>query len=184
MVDITPQGVRQGDVVQLLDRISGSVWIPVSQFNDIGNATLVAQGGVRIVGLTFDQTTDEHADVTWLVPADFDVQVLAEIFVYWSSANTAGKDCTWDIDYVARKVGEDVGVAVSNITAGIDPDSTTADALNIAPAMTLPADTFAATGEILSMSLFRDVSAADDLAADAAFYGIRIDYTTLPSISS
>lgn len=184
MTDITRLGVDQLDLVTLLERSVGRAWIPVSSFNDIGGAEYARVGVSTPYAMAFDKDADEHIDVAWLVPKNMDVTKAASIYVYWSSVNTAGKDCTWDIDYSAVALGEDVGAAVSNMTAGIDTDSGTADDLNIGPAITLPADTFAATGEVLFMSLFRDIDAADDLAADAHFHGLRIDYTCLPSIST
>lgn len=184
MANITQQGIPQGALVDLLDKSVGQLWIPVSEFNSMGNETLGAIGTSKPYGMTFDKDTDEHIDTAILVPANFDVTKAASIYVYWSSADTNGTNCTWDIDYIARASTEDVGATVSNITAGVDADSTTADDLNIAPAMTLPANTFASTNEVLFLSLFRDVDASDNLAVDAYFLGLRIDYTCDPSIST
>ncbi len=183
---ITRVGLHQGDLVNLLDKTVGQMWIPVPEFNDIGNAQLSAViGSGKAVGMLFDKDTDEHIDTTLLVPENMDVTKAASIYVYWSSGNTtASKECTWNIDYAAREVGQDVGVAVTNITAGVDTDSTSANYLNISPVLSLPADTFASTDELFFLSLFRDVDESDDLAVDAVLYGIRMDYTCKPSIST
>ncbi|KKN23536.1 hypothetical protein LCGC14_0904030 [marine sediment metagenome] len=184
MAEITRRAFTQEKLVTLLEKTVGRAWIPVSLFNDIGNAELGAIGSSTPVGMLFDPSTDEHIDTAWLVPKDYDVTKAASIYVYWSSADTNGTDCTWDIDYRATAAGDDIGVAVTNMTGGVDTDSSTADDLNIGPAISLPANTFGAVGEVLFMSLFRDVDASDDLATDATFYGIRIDYETSPSIST
>ena len=184
MVDITRRAFTQEKLVTLLEKTVGRAWIPVSLFNDIGNATYSAVGTSTPFAMDFNKDTDEHIDTAWLVPKDYDVTKAASIYVYWSSADTNGTDCTWDIDYRAAAAGDDIGVAVSNMTAGIDTDSTTADDLNIGPAISIPANTFGTVGEVMFMSLFRDVDASDDLAADAAFYGILIVYETSPSIST
>lgn len=179
---ISKTGLSQEDLVDLLDRATGRLWIPVSAFNDIGLATLGAVGGSTPTGMTFDAATGEAVDVTILCPKDMDVTKAASIYVYWSSADTNGTDCVWDIDYIAVGAGDDVGAATANLTT-TDTDSTTADDLNISDALTLPANTMASTAELLSLSVNRDADeVADDLAADATFYGIRIDYETLPNI--
>ncbi len=182
--NITELGIDQGNLVKLLEKSVGRIWIPVSEFNDMGNAELGKINSKRAFGMLFDKDTDEHIDTAILLPENYDVTKAASVYVYWSSADTNGTDCTWDIDYLPIAAGENIGASVSNMTAGIDTDNVLANYLNIGPAITLPADTFASTDEVLFLSLFRDVGSADNLVADASFFGLRIDYTTTPSIST
>lgn len=180
---ITPTGMSQGDLVTLLERATGEMWIPSSMFDNVGNATLVAVGGVRAVGWTLITSADEHISVTLKCPKDMDVTVASTFKAYWSSTGTDGaKTFLGSIDFTARKVAEDVGVAVTAAAGTADADSATADVLNIAPVIDLPADTFATVDELLFLSFFRDVS-GDDVAGDVHFYGLLWEYTTLPKIS-
>lgn len=182
--NITPLGIDQGNLVKLLEKSVGRIWIPVSEFNDMGNATLGNINSKRAFGMLFDPNADEHIDTAILLPKNYDVTKAASIHIYWSSADTNGTDCTWDIDFLAIAAGENIGASVSNMTAGVDKDNTSANYLNIGPAITIPANALASTDELLFLSLFRDIDASDDLAADASFFGLRIDYTTTPSIST
>ena len=179
---LTKTGVSQGDLITLLEKATGELWIPISMFNDIGAAVLGAVGGVRAVGMALDTSADEHVDVTLKVPKDMDVKVASTFTAYWSSSGTNGSQTfLGSIDFTARAVGEDVGVAVTAAAGTADADSATADVLNTAPVIALPADTFASTAELLFLSFFRDVS-GDDVAGDVHFYGLLWEYTTLPRI--
>lgn len=180
MAEIRAEGLSQTDLVALLDRLVGRIWIPHSAFSDIGNAAGAAVGSSKPTGLAFDQTTAEEADVTILVPKDFDETVLASMYIYWSSSAVVSTNgVVWDIDYVARAIGEDMGVAVTNLTT-TDLDSATADALNRTAALTLPADTVA-VDDLLNLNLRREAAdGSDTVTVQAEFYGIQIDYTSKP----
>lgn len=180
--DITPSGYKKGDLVTLLYRQVGRIFIPVSHFNDIGNAALTAIGGSKPVALLFDKTTAEEADTVILKPQDFDETVAASIYIYWSSAGTSATNgVVWDVDYLARALAEDVGASVSNLTT-TDLDSATADVLNRSDALTLPADTLA-DDDLLYLNLRREAAdSADTVDADVAFYGMLITYQSKPSI--
>jgi len=184
MSDIKKTGMSQGDLVSLLNGMQGKIYIPFTQFSDIGNATAGAVGSSKPTGLAFDKTTAEEADTHIVLPDNVDVSKAMTIKVYWSSADTAGGDAIWDIDYIARASGEDIGATVTNLTT-TDTDSTTADALNISDALTIPASTLASTDELLYLNLRREAAASGDtLDADATFYGISIAYTSTPSIEA
>ncbi len=181
---IKKTGVHQGDLVELLDKVSGKLWLPMSAFDDIGAATLVAVGSSKVVAMSFDTSADEHVSTNLKVPADMDITKASTFTVYWSSVGTDDtKTFLAGIEYIARAVGEDMGVAGAIILAAADTDNGTADVLATTPVITLPANAFASVDEILAMSFFRDVS-GDDIAGDVDVYGLEWNYTTLPSISS
>ncbi len=184
MAKITKQGFFRRDLVDLLDKLTGQVWIPASQFNDVGNAELGLIGSSKPTGMLFQQTTAEEIDTSLLFPKDIDVSKAVSAYVYWSSADENGTDVVWDIDVRAVAAGDDIGVAVTNATT-TDTDSTTADDLNISDAISIAADTMAANSELLFINVRREAAdAGDDLDADAAFYGIRLDYTPLPEVKT
>ena len=180
---ITKIGLSQEDLVDLLERATGEMWIPSSAFDDIGAATIVAVGGVRVTAMSLDTSADEHISITLKVPKDMDVTVASTFTAYWSSDGTnASETFLIAFDYTPRAVGEDVGIAVTTLAGTADADSGTADVLNAAPVITLPADTFASVAELLFLDMYRDVS-GDDVAGDVDFYGLLWEYTTLPKIT-
>ena len=52
MGKITKTGINQGDLVDLLATSTGRIWIPCSNFDDIGGGTLAAVGSSTPVGMT------------------------------------------------------------------------------------------------------------------------------------
>jgi len=183
MSDILKTGMEQKDLVQLLYNSLGEQYYPISSFSDIGGATLGAVGSSTPTGLDFNETTDEAADINIMFPKNIDVTKAISVYVRWSSAGTAATDVVWDIDYIARALGEDVGVAVSNVSV-TDTDSTTADALMESPVITIPADTLAGNTESLFLSLRRDAdtTGGDTLASDATVFGIRVGWEITPLV--
>lgn len=175
-------GIDQGSLVNLLDKLTGQVFLPVEMFSDVGNAALGAIGSKNRTGMLFDKTTDENIDAKWYPPKDLDVTKAFTIKVLWSSADTAGNDCVWGITYLAAVAGEDMGADGASLTT-TDTDSTTSDGLNVSDAITIPANTFASVAELMSLILYRDANAAGDtLDDDAAFYGLLIEYTPYPEV--
>lgn len=174
-------GMDQDDLVDLLDRLTGRIWVPIGVFNDIGNAVLAAIGSTEKTGMAFDASTDEAVDTMLVVPKDVDFTKAITIKVYWSSDGTDDtKDVDWSIVYGAFAADDDVGATGTTLLI-TDLDSATADDLNIADVMTIPADVLAANTEMLSLVLRRDAS-ADTLAVDAECYGILIEYTPIPEV--
>jgi len=101
----------------------------------------------------------------------------AKLNVYWNSSNTtAARDAVFDLSYLARSAGEDMGAAATDTTDTVTSlDSTTAFALNKAT-MTLTAGDFTA-GDIVTFELFRDgVEAADDLALALMVFVVTFEY--------
>ena len=182
MSDIEQNGMMQGDLVQLLANGTGRLFVPYFSFSDQGNGALGLVGSSVFGGYALNATTDEAVETVVLFPKDVDVTKAISIYVYWSSADTAGNDAIFDVDYLPIAAGDDIGAAVSNSTV-TDTDSTTADALNVSGAISIAADTLAANTELLFLSLRRDAGTGDDLDADAIFHGIRIDYTSTPKVT-
>jgi hypothetical protein len=69
---------------------------------------------------------------------------------------------------------------VTDVAGTATTTNGTADVLEISSAYSIAADA-CANGDILFLNVRRDVS-ADDAGDDADMYGVKIDYTTRPSI--
>jgi hypothetical protein len=177
-------GLNQEAVVDLLDKVTGRIWIPISAFSDIGNATLGAVGSTTTVGMLFDKDTDEHVSYNLVLPKDADVSKPMYAYVYWSSAGTSASETFLAaLSSKASADTEDVGGTHTITLSTADVNSATADALRITPAITIAADFLASTEELWSMSLYRDVS-GDDAGEDVTVYGMRIDYTPKPFVKT
>lgn len=186
VTDIKPTGVRQGDMVTLLDGQVGRMWLPSSKFSNFGaSAAPAAIGGTTFVGMALQAASaDEAFEIPILVPPEMDVKHPAYITIYWSSDDTTGGETLQlDFDYIAVAVGGDVGALGTDEELTEDTHSTTPDTLQTIEVVTLAADTFASTAEILFLRLRRDYS-EDTLSSDAEVYGIKIDYTCSPGITS
>ena len=184
--DIKPEGVHQGDLVRLLEKSVGRMWIPDSKFSNVGaTATAAAIGGTTPVAMGLRGAVgDEAIEIPILVPPEMDVTLAASITVYWSSVDAAGTaTVNFDLDYIAIAAGEDIGATDGELAATQDICYGTADYLQTAEVITLPANTFASNAEILFLRLRRD-QAADDSSDDASVYGVKIDYSCRPSIAS
>jgi len=179
MAKINPRGMSQGDLVRLLDRATGTLWIPAGHFNLQPTSTEVLVGGTIPTAISYDTSSDESACANIYIPDDIDCGEAMSAYIYYSCVSTSGTVC-FDIDYVSRASGEDVGVAVTDVAGSATTTNGTADVLEISSA-SIAADA-CANGDVLFLNVRRDVSAADDMSGDADMYGVRIDYTTRPSI--
>lgn len=179
MAKINPRGMSQGDLVRLLDRATGTLWIPAGHFNLQPTSTEVLVGGTIPTAISYDTSSDESACANIYIPDDIDCGEAMSAYIYYSCVSTSGTVC-FDIDYVSRASGEDVGVAVTDVAGSATTTNGTADVLEISSAYSIVADA-CANGDVLFMNVRRDVS-ADDASGDADMYGVRIDYTTRPSI--
>ena len=179
MAKINPRGMSQGDLVRLLDRATGTLWIPAGHFNLQPTSTEVLVGGTIPTAISYDTSSDESACANIYIPDDIDCGEAMSAYIYYSCVSTSGTVC-FDIDYVSRASGEDVGVAVTDVEGTATTTNGTADVLEISSAYSIVADA-CANGDVLFMNVRRDVS-ADNASGDADMYGVRIDYTTRPSI--
>ena len=179
MAKINPRGMSQGDLVRLLDRATGTLWIPAGHFNLQPTSTEVLVGGTIPTAISYDTSSDESACANIYIPDDIDCGEAMSAYIYYSCVSTSGTVC-FDIDYVSRASGEDVGVAVTDVAGSATTTNGTADVLEISSAYSIVADA-CANGDVLFMNVRRDVS-ADNASGDADMYGVRIDYTTRPSI--
>ena len=181
---ITKTGAEQQDVIQLLDQLTGEIFIPYSAFSIIISTPVVAAiGGSTVGGYAMDATTAEAVTTVLRVPNDFpalDATAAVNCYVNWSAAATSG-DVVWDIDYRVSALAEDIGAAVTNITA-TDTAAGTADFASESPVLAIAANVLA-DSDLLFITVRREAAdAGDTMTGDASFNGLRISYTTNPKI--
>ena len=116
-----------------------SIWIPANQLSLQTSGTAATAGQQDDVPVTVHtHNSDDEATFSVLIPESVKPTTCMKIYVYWLSADTEGKTNAWDIDYRVTGEGSDVGAgSTSNVTT-TDTDSTTANALNISSALTIP----------------------------------------------
>jgi len=148
---------NSGDVtIKLYSELdSGAVINPfVIVFNDSGNKDGIA-GLLKVPG---------------------DYVGTAKVNIYWIADATTG-DAVFDLSYLTRAVGEDMGAAATSTS---DTVTTTTDgtAFNLNKStMTLTSGDFAA-GDIAPVKLFRNSGdASDDLAAPAGVFYVEFEYS-------
>jgi len=156
---------------------AGSVWdLPTS--NAPAAACITGTNTQKGV-LDFDQTTDESAQVTLLLPSTWTGAIDANVL--WLSATTTGS-VAWCIQLISSADAETddpafpvqaVGNCVSDAAKG------TTNQLNVA-ALTGITATGVAAGELLHIQISRDPNETstrtDDHAADARLVGVELIY--------
>jgi hypothetical protein len=95
--------------------------------------------------------------------------------IYWNANATTG-DVVWDLSYLTRTSGEDMGAAATDTTDTVTT-STNATAFNLNKStMTLTSGDFAA-GDIVTFEVFRDgLSGSDTLAVAAIMFIATFEY--------
>ena len=181
---ITAKGYNQEGLVDLLDKLTGRIWLPIDMFSDVGNASLSAVDSSTTVGMDFITSADEHVSINLVLPKDVDVSKAMAAYVYYSSANTtASKTFQAGLSMKATADTEDIGGTHTLAVCTADVDSETADGLGITGAIAIAADFLASTEELLTLSLYRDVT-GDNVAVDVTMYGLRIDYVPKPLVKT
>jgi len=154
--------------------IPDKIWIPANQLSLQTSGTAATAGQVDdCYCLLFDASSTEDCNYSLVLP-DWPAETLkVKAYLYWSSSNTSSdKAAVWDIDYGAFAEGEDIDMSSPTNVTVTDTDSTTANALNVTPALTMTAS----PGDLLVMHIYRDADeTADTLTVDAALRGILIE---------
>lgn len=128
-----------------------------------------------IQSLDFDQTTQEHAQFSYIMPATWITGGAITYQVYWTTAGGSGGDTVeWNLQ--ARTYTDDInfdqawGTAVEVSDAVVTSGNLhiSAESGTLTPASTLSG------GRFLQFRVYRDV--ADTLAADAKLIAIRLFY--------
>ena len=179
------------DAATALGNLSGikqgthTIWIPAGAMRPTvsnGCASLTdvetTAGRPDIQVLDFDASADEHAQFQVSFPKSWNEGTIT-YRVFWTSTATDTDGVTWALQGVACADGDTIDVAYGTAVTVDDANQSTAEDLYVSP--TSSAVTIAgspSTDEIVFFRLFRDVSDANDTAAeDARLIGVQVFYT-------
>lgn len=126
--------------------------------------------------LAFDQTNDEHAQWTVVMPSDYDAGTVTGVFYWTTQAGGAAETVEWnlqgrsyaDSDAIDQAWGTEQPISDTWI-ADNDVHITAAT-----PAITLAGGP--AASELVQFRVYRDVS-GDDLGGDAWLLAVRVTFT-------
>jgi hypothetical protein len=126
--------------------------------------------------LAFDQTSDEHAQWTVVMPSDWDAGTITAVFYWTTQEGGAAETVEWNIQ--GRSYANDDAIDQAWGAAQGVSDTWIADNdLHITAATgTCTLAGGPAASELVQFRVFRDVS-DDDLGGDAWLLGVRITFT-------
>jgi hypothetical protein len=129
---------------------------------------------VNYQSLDFDQTTQEHANFTVIMPDDWNAGTIT-FKAYWTAAAGAGT-VVWGLQAISFADDDALDTAWGTVQTSTDTLLAAGD-MHISPvsaAITIAGTP--ATGEPVLFRIYRD-TAADNLSADAKLIGLKIYYT-------
>lgn len=120
-----------------------------------------------------DSGTKDGATTAFVVPKNY--IGTAKLIVFWNANATTG-NCIYDLSYLTRSNGEDMGAAATS-TSDTVTQGTNGTAFNLnTSTMTLTSSNFTA-GDICLLELFRDtLNASDTLAVSAIIHKVVFEY--------
>lgn len=132
-----------------------------------------------IYHLDFDQTTDENAQWTIVMPDSYDGGTITAQ-VYWTANSTSTNSVVWGVQGRAYADGDALDASWGTAVTVTDANGSSANTLRISSATS--AITLAGTpagGQVAQIRVYRDAdNGSDTLAADARLIAIKIEYTT------
>ena len=163
-----------------------TIWVPASAMTPTvsnGCAALTSvettAGRPDMTVLDFDTSTDEHAQFYVAFPKSWNESTVTAQF-YWLSTATDTDGVTWGIQGVAISDGDTMDVAYGTAVTVDDANQSTAEDLYVTSetsAITIGGTP--AAGDMCCFRVFRDVSDANDTAAeDARLVGVKLYFTT------
>lgn len=176
------QGAGANPVWASIPTPAASLWIGADEFkprisDGCGTATVEsATHKVNTTELLFDQSTDEFAQATVVMPSNYNGGTITAKF-HWSASSGSG-DVVWYIQGRSFPDGANIDQAfgaaqtvTDTLTAANQVDITAAT-----PAITLVGT--ATAGNLVIFQIWRDANAGTDtLTADARLLGVEISYT-------
>lgn len=132
-----------------------------------------------IYHLDFDQTSDENAQWTVVMPDSYDGGTITAS-MYWTANSTSTNSVVWAIQARAYADGDALDASWGTAQTITDANGSSANTLRISGSTS--AVTIAGTpagGQVVQIRVFRDAdNASDNLAADARLIAVKIEYTT------
>ena len=179
---ISKTGAELQDLVEMVDQLTGEVFIPFSDFLvHSGTPAFAAVGAGG--GYAMDAAGTESLMAAIRLPNGMpaiDYSKTVSMYIQWSAAATSG-DVVWDLSIKPTAIGEDVGGAqtAGNVT---DTTSGTADYLDETEVITIAASALENSDLLFLLASRLGGDGSDTMTGDASFHGVRISYTTNPNI--
>lgn len=163
-----------------------TIWVPATAMSPTlsnGCSSLVSvettAGRPDLQVLDFDASSDEHAQFSVAFPKGWDESTVT-FQPFWTSSATDTDGVTWALQGVAVSDGDTIDVAYGTAVTVDDACQSTAEDLYVGAEsgdMTIAGSP--AAGDLCYFRIFRDVSDANDTAAeDARLIGIKLLFTT------
>lgn len=127
--------------------------------------------------LDFDQSTDEFAQWTVVMPDSYDGGTITAVFI-WTANSTSTNSVVWGIQGRAYADGDAIDATWGTAQTVTDANGSSANTVRISSAT--PACTLAGTpagGQLVQLRAYRDAdNGSDNLAADARLIAVKIEY--------
>ena len=139
--------------------------------------TELSTNKVNIYTLDFDTTTQEYAEVTVVMPSDWDAGTITAVFYWTHGATDTNFGVTWELGGRSYANSDALDQAMGTIQEIVDTGGTTGDLYitSATPSITI---TGATASEMVQFRVGRQVAdAGDTLAIDAKLIGVMINYT-------
>lgn len=189
LAHVASHGALSGDTLLFFAPANRSVsgtfsrYYPANQWRPRLTAGCAALAGVELgtqliyqETLDFDQTTDEGAEISIVMPGEWDSGTIT-LTPYWTASSGTG-DVVWAFQARAYSDNNGYNGALSSAVTSIDTKGTSG-ALFIAPTTSaITISNVSGTTQMIVIRITRDAdNAADTLNADAKLVGVRLNYT-------
>ena len=180
--DIADDAITEAKVGSALH----TIWIPAAAMRPTSSNGCASIDDIETTAgrpdmqvLDFDTSADEHAQFQIAMPKSWNEGTVTASF-YWCSTATDTDGVSWAIQGVAASDSDTIDVAYG--TAIVVDDANISAAEDCYVSATTSAITIAGTpadGDLCFFRVFRDVSDANDTAAeDARLIGVKLFFTT------
>ena len=190
--DATASGNTKRDTVQgVIDLVHGAtvgvqtIWIPAAAMrptDDSGCADITSAetqaGRPDMQVLDFDDGSDEHAQFQVAFPKSWNEGTIT-FQVYWCSTATDTDGVSWALQGVSVPDNSTIDVAYGTAIVVDDANQGAAEEMLVSPTSSAVTIAGAAVDTVTFFRIFRDVSDANDTAAeDARLIGVKLFFTT------
>ena len=190
--DATASGNTKRDTVQgVIDLVHGAtvgvqtIWVPATAMrptDDSGCADITSAetqaGRPDMQVLDFDDGSDEHAQFQIAFPKSWNEGTIT-FQVYWCSTATDTDGVSWALQGVSVPDNSTIDVAYGTAIVVDDVNQGAAEEMLVSPTSTAVTIAGAAVDTVTFFRIFRDVSDANDTAAeDARLLGVKLFFTT------
>lgn len=144
--------------------------------------TEIATSNLNIQTLDFDQTTEEHAQFTIVLPRKCSLASFLYKIYWTAAAGTAAQTVRWSVSTVAYS-NDDPLTGTFGSAIAVDDALIATNDLHISPESSAVAITSGASEDLIGIMIHRSVG-SDNLAADAKLIGISMRLTTISAVDA